>query len=266
MAKKDNPDRYRAPALDKGLDILELLAQQANGMSRSEIVAAMEKSPSEIYRMIERLVARGYINRNITGDRFVLSMKLYLLGATHPPLRRLTSHAQPLMDQFAETSLQSIHFAIPEAGKALVIAQASSPASWEFRLREGAELDLKSTSSGKTLLAFQDQLGLEKLLFKSENIATDNKISTELRTELDVIKSLGYRISNSGQLVGITDISVATLGTDGNAFGVLTCPYIERVDVKDPKKLKMSIEETKSLMLELAENISFKQLSLPREP
>ena len=51
-------DRYRAPALDKGLDILELLASQAHGLTRAEIVKEMDRSASEIYRMLERLVAR----------------------------------------------------------------------------------------------------------------------------------------------------------------------------------------------------------------
>jgi hypothetical protein len=30
-------DRYRAPALDKGLDILELLSEQKEGLTRTEI-------------------------------------------------------------------------------------------------------------------------------------------------------------------------------------------------------------------------------------
>ncbi len=61
-------DRYRAPALDKGLDILELLATEPGGLTRAEIVRAMGRGPSEIYRMLERLVARGYVSRSAEGD------------------------------------------------------------------------------------------------------------------------------------------------------------------------------------------------------
>ena len=39
-------DRYRAPALDKGLDILELLASQPHGLTRAEIVKEMDRSAS----------------------------------------------------------------------------------------------------------------------------------------------------------------------------------------------------------------------------
>ena len=100
--------RYRAPALDKGLDILELLAAQPGGMTRGEIVKALGRRPSEIYRMIERLVARDYVSRSAEGDRYALSYKLFQLGARFPPLRRLVAMAQPQLDQFAKQTGQSV--------------------------------------------------------------------------------------------------------------------------------------------------------------
>ena len=47
----DEGDRYRAPALDKGLDILELLARTDDGLSQAEIAKALARSPNEIYRI-----------------------------------------------------------------------------------------------------------------------------------------------------------------------------------------------------------------------
>ncbi|MFN3607060.1 MAG: helix-turn-helix domain-containing protein, partial [Cypionkella sp.] len=133
---RDQTDRYRAPALDKGLDILELLADEAEGLTRGEIVKAMGRSPSEIYRMLERLVARGYVSRHM-GDRFALSMKLFVLATRHPAWRRLVSRAQPLMDAFARDMQQSCHLVMPTGGHALVIAQASPIGTWEFRVKIG---------------------------------------------------------------------------------------------------------------------------------
>jgi uncharacterized membrane protein len=48
----DNGERYRAPALDKGLDILEALAATEVGLTQAEIAKALDRSPSEIYRML----------------------------------------------------------------------------------------------------------------------------------------------------------------------------------------------------------------------
>jgi len=262
MAKTDISDRYRAPALDKGLDILELLAEQPSGMTRSEIVKAMGRSPSEVYRMIERLVARQYVRRSDKGDQYALSMKLFLLGSAHPPIRRLIAQAQPLLDEFASRTLQSIHLATPEGDHAIVIAQASGPANWEFRLRVGAALELTSTSSGKTLLAFQDDERRKELLRcsnqspESENIDKARSMQAHLIAELEEIRKTKSRISPSGQLVGVTDISAAVLGKDGNAFAVLTCPYIQRVLNADKTGGQMDVERINIHIIGLAERLS----------
>lgn len=44
---KDDAERYRAPALDKGLDILELLAGTEEGLSQAEIAKALDRTPTE---------------------------------------------------------------------------------------------------------------------------------------------------------------------------------------------------------------------------
>ena len=60
----DEDDRYRAPALDKGLDILELLAGIDGGLTQAEIAKRLGRSPNEFYRMLDRLVRRGYVTRH----------------------------------------------------------------------------------------------------------------------------------------------------------------------------------------------------------
>ena len=78
----DDLDRYRAPALDKGLDILELLAAEEEGLSQAEIAKALGRTPNEHYRMLERLVRRGYVFRNAS-DRYELTLKLFGLAHFH---------------------------------------------------------------------------------------------------------------------------------------------------------------------------------------
>lgn len=43
----DESDRYRAPALDKGLDILELLAGVDSGLTQAEIAKRLDRSPND---------------------------------------------------------------------------------------------------------------------------------------------------------------------------------------------------------------------------
>jgi len=55
--------RYRAPALDKGLEILEYLSGQRMPLTQLEIADGLQRSSGEIYRMLLCLEERGYLAR-----------------------------------------------------------------------------------------------------------------------------------------------------------------------------------------------------------
>ncbi len=224
-------DRYRAPALDKGLDILELLAEQPHGLTRAEIVKAMARSPSEIYRMLERLVARHYVTRSQQGDRYALSLKLFALGHRHPPIERLVTQALPAMDVYAKAAEQSCHLGIYDRGNIIVVAQVSGPGNWGLSIRLGVRVNLVDTGSGHVMLAFQSPQRRAEMLAEHEVLDGEVPISeTDLLAGLEPIRALGYWQGESQQALGVTDISMPILGPQHHALAVLTCPYIRRID------------------------------------
>jgi DNA-binding IclR family transcriptional regulator len=224
-------DRYRAPALDKGLDILELLAEQPHGLTRAEIVKAMGRGPSEIYRMLERLVARDYVTRSQQGDRYALSLKLFVLGHRHPPIERLVAQALPAMEAFATAAEQSCHLGIYNRGNITVVAQVNGPGNWGLSIRLGVRVSLIDTGSGHVVLAFQSEQRRAEML--AEHDALEGEVplpEQELNHILQRIRTQGYWQGDSQQAYGVTDISMPILGPQGHALAVLTCPFIRRID------------------------------------
>ncbi len=224
-------DRYRAPALDKGLDILELLARQPQGLTRAEIVKEIERSASEIYRMLERLVARQYVTRNASGDRYALSLKLFALANMHPPMSRLINQALPIMDDFSRKAEQSCHMGVYDRGNVLIAAQINSPRGWSFSVQRGARVGLLDTASGHLLLAYSDAATFERMM--AEHLPLDGEVPisrAQLISTLQVIRSHGYVERDSAQSYGVVDISYPIMGPDNTALATLTCPYIRRID------------------------------------
>lgn len=244
-------ERYRAPALDKGLDILELLSEQPGGLTRAEIVKAMGRGPSEVYRMLERLVARDYVSRSPEGDRYALTMKLFVLAHRHPPVRRLVARALPLMDAFAREAGQSCHLVAPDRDAAIVVAHASSPGNWEFGIRIGAPIDLLTTGSGLTLLAFQDPMAKTEILARWEGTKRTEALR-RIAPELGSYRDAGHRVGESRQIAGVRDISVPVLSPEGYALAVLTCPFIQRLD----EGAKLGIDAALALLRSVAERLS----------
>src|SRR5689334_9339371 len=70
----------QAPALQRGLAVLELLAARDEGATLSEISTALQLSPASIFRLTGVLEESGYVLREEPSRRFRLSRKLLLLA------------------------------------------------------------------------------------------------------------------------------------------------------------------------------------------
>src|SRR6266446_7136710 len=89
--------RYPTPALEKGLDILELFASEPSGLTKTDVARKLGRTISEIFRMLSCLEERGYIAQSPDNDRYHLTLHLSRLALEHPPIKRMTMQAIPIM-------------------------------------------------------------------------------------------------------------------------------------------------------------------------
>jgi DNA-binding IclR family transcriptional regulator len=69
MTRTEVARRYPTPALEKGLDALELLASESEGLTKTEVARRLGRTVSEVFRMLVCLETRGYIARSGSDDR-----------------------------------------------------------------------------------------------------------------------------------------------------------------------------------------------------
>ena len=86
--KPSKVSRYPTPALEKGLDILELFASEPAGLTKSEVARRLDRTVSEVFRMLVCLEERGYISQAPEGERYHLTLHLFRLVQEHPPIKR----------------------------------------------------------------------------------------------------------------------------------------------------------------------------------
>jgi len=238
---EENEDRYRAPALDKGLDILELLSSVDGGLTQAEISKKLGRSPNEFYRMLDRLVRRGYVTR-LDGDRFSLTLKLFGLGQLHAPVRRLVSFATPIMRELAEVTRQANQLVVFDRGAAVVIAQQEAPGYWGISIRVGSHISLFDTGSGHVLLAFRDDE--ERRMMIAEHLRSTDKPDQpkEFFERLDQVRDRGYEMMASMQTAGVYNLSGPVLAPDGQAIAALTIPYITVISQPPAPDITRTIE------------------------
>ncbi len=231
MPQSDDPlaepaRKYAAPALEKGLDILELLSTEEAGLSQSEIARRLARSVSEIFRMLVVLPERGYVALHPLTDRYALTTLLFEVAHRTPPIRRLTTLAGPVMQRLANKVNQSVHLAILTDDSILVIGQVNSPGNNNMSVRLGAKIDPWRASSGRAILAYQPEDTLRDLIARVP--LPDPLTEAELMAELARIRAAGHEIRESYVARGIVNIAVPVFDHSGLAAAALTIPHLER--------------------------------------
>ncbi len=125
----DTPTRriYSVPAAEKVLDILEFMADRAEGLTATEIANQMGRSVHEIYRVLLLLEARGYLYQRAGSDGYRLSLKLFDLAHRLPSVRRLSDSALEELQDLTPKILQSCHLGVLNGHELLIVLQVDSP-------------------------------------------------------------------------------------------------------------------------------------------
>ena len=220
-----NGESYQAPALEKGLEVLEFLSGQQEPYAISELARALGKSRNEIYRMVIVLERLGYLARS-EADRFALTRKLFDVAMRAPPQRNLLIQALPEMERLAEATSQSCHLSVASGSDIVVVARAESPDTHVFSVRVGHRRPLNQSASGPAMYAYQTPSGRAawRDLLASDK---DRKLWAAIEHEVQSIRDKGFYLTPSKYVDAVTDIAAPiTTGKNETAIAALVMPYI----------------------------------------
>jgi DNA-binding IclR family transcriptional regulator len=217
--------KYRAPALEKGLDILRLLAGERTPMTVSTICQRLDRSQGEIFRMVQVLQTRGFIDRDPRTDGYFLTDLLFSMAMRQPVTQGLVEVAIPVMRGLAADIGQSCHLALHARGDIVIVARMESMEQLGFSVRVGYRLAITKAVSGVMLFAFQPPDVRARWLAMIEPKPTRAEIERFTATA-DAVRKKGHASAASSFVVGITDVSAPIIRGD-RAAAALTVPYIK---------------------------------------
>lgn len=152
IAPAEKASVYSAPALTKGLRVLELLASSARPFTQTEIARALGRTSGELYRMLAVLEQEGYVHKDGFGG-YSLTLKLLTLGHGSRHLDILLNTARGFMREYSWKSGEECHLSVLEDGRLTVIAHESGSGAVSLLVKTGSTHHPLRTASGRLLLA-----------------------------------------------------------------------------------------------------------------
>ena len=223
---KGRRPRYRAPALEKGLDILEVLADSRLPLSQVELAQKLGRSQGELFRMLTCLEDRGYVGRESESGRFKVTLRLYQLGHKQNAASLLRNAARVPMEWLTEQIGQACHLSVQSGSSLLILMERMPSQRVCLAVGEGSTFPLVETTSGRLLLS---QLSPEEVAtFVTDDETCAQKSPLERKRILSAVRGFrknGYAVAKSSVTGGVTDIAttVGVRGTDTLAVLVVPC-------------------------------------------
>ncbi len=215
------PPTYVVPALEKAIDVIELLAGEPGGLTISEIATRLGRSISELFRVVVVMDRRGWLFKDPGNDRYRVTYKLLEIAHRATPAQELSQVAAPLMHDLALRIAQSCHLVVLNDHCGLVVLRQENPGPTAFVVRVGTAVDLATSCSGHVLLAFADARTLAM---------TGAVIDPALAATLETVRANGHERIASALMHGVTDISCPVFGFDGGVVAALTIPFLTAID------------------------------------
>jgi DNA-binding IclR family transcriptional regulator len=243
-ASAQEEGRYRVPALERGLDVLELLAARGLPMTQAEIARALGRGPSELFRTLTALDRRGYLQRDPLSGAYTLTLRLAELGSRHQPHEGLLQAAERPMRALVEATGESCHLSVLHRGNLVVLAQEEGPARVRLSVAVGSAILPRHSASGRLLLAALDPGARAKVLCDDPDwqCLGDGPRMAE-QALLAEIAGRGYEAARSETVAGVSDLAVpaggsaiatraalaiAALPRDHDAWVAATLPALRR--------------------------------------
>jgi DNA-binding IclR family transcriptional regulator len=220
--------------LNRCLELLELLAVDAQWRRLSDISAALHLPKGPLHRLLSELIALGWVEQEPQTERYRLTLRLALLGQQYLRNTSLPGVVQPVLDEVARRSRELVRLTVVQ-GDALhwLAASQGAPTGLMYQPGFNGPLVLHTTANGKAWLATMDDAAATRLARRGGLGRTDIagelwgpralRDTAALRAELAATRARGYGLAVEEAERGVKAIAVVVRAhDDGAVLGTLS--------------------------------------------
>jgi len=219
-----------AKILEKGLRLLEQLAESAEGLTAVELAERIGVHKTSTYRYINSLLDMGYIHSDGDGH-YHLGNKILELGSQKLRRMPLRETAHPFLIELNDDTQKTVHLCVLDRQEVIYIDKIESHRTLPIMSRIGSRAPAYCTGVGKALLSGLPTDQVVSLLREATlERRTPNTITDpiQLLEEIKLTAERGYAIDNGEHEPGIKCFAALIKGYGGDTIGAISITGLKR--------------------------------------
>ena len=219
--------------LTKGLQLLEALSAREGSRGISELAQELSLTKSNVHRLLQTLSRCGYVTREASTERYLLSSKLWQVSRQGRSFDALQSLARPILRNLIEETNESVVFVVVEHDDLVVIDQVQTQNPIRvvfFSVGQAFPID-RVVMMGKGLTALQlialasrpEAEARSALRKVQEQLKKTKSFVDDRLAELAAIRKNGCAVNRGAWVSGVNAVAVPVFDLSNNLIGVLSC-------------------------------------------
>jgi DNA-binding IclR family transcriptional regulator len=213
------------PALQRGLAILERIANSRRGLTFAQLARFFEFPKSSVHTLVLTLEREGYLQRDDATGRYMTGRKLVQIAGMTLDGLVVRERAAPLMRGLVAETGMTAHLAVLDRNEVTVVAKVDRPGVHRIATWVGKRMDVHCTSLGKCLIAYLPDEQVDRLI-NDRGLLRHNEhtiVSPErLKQELSRTRTLGYALDDEEEELGGRCVGAPVRERDGRVVAAVS--------------------------------------------
>lgn len=209
---------------EKVLLILEVIANSEFPLTLENISSSIGLAKPTAFRLLNTLVAQGFVERDPNGRRFQPSAKFRLMGLSLLSTDSIRSQRVAVMKRLVEAVGETCNFNILDGNEVLYLDRIETSAPIRLHIDSGMHVPMHCTASGKLFLSFMSDDQIKRIVGAEplQSYTTKTMIHySELMAEINKIRVRGYALDNCEYLEGSICVAVPVRESKNKVFAAL---------------------------------------------
>lgn len=219
------PQRPLVPALERGLAILEILAQSKGGLTLSQLTRYLNLPKSSVHCLLRTFEENGYIYKQVSNGKYRLTLRLSDLALRALNGNSLREQAHPFLKRLAEQTGIAAHLGIVERRACVLIDKVTPPGAYRSATWVGKQVSLHCTAIGKALAAWLPEQELDQIVNERGLMRyNDNTICSfrKLKDELVLVRAHGYSLDDEEEEIGVRCLGAPVFHANGEILAAVS--------------------------------------------
>jgi len=247
-----------AKILEKGLRLLEQLAESAEGLTVVELAERIGVHKTSTYRYINSLLDMGYIQSDGDG-RYHLGNKILELGSQMLRRMPVRETAHPFLVKLSADTKKTVHLCVLDGHDVVYIDKVESQKSLPILSRIGSRAPAYCTGVGKALLS---SLPTDQVVSLLQGITLEKRTATTITDPMQLLEEIkltaerGYAIDNGEHEEGIKCFATPIKEYGGDVVGAVSLTGLKR-EFDNPEESKKMVSAVMKAALEISRRLGY---------